>query len=49
MEVHKYLAIYLFAVCKRLLDLSLAIEKDGDTVQEGEGESVALIHMHHHM
>ena len=31
MEVLKYLAIYLFAVCKCFLDLSLAIEKDMET------------------
>ena len=37
MEVHKYLAIYLFAICKRLLDLSLAIEKDMET-QWGKGK-----------
>lgn len=37
MGVLEHLAIYLFAVYKRLLDLSLAIEKDMET-QSGEGK-----------
>lgn len=41
--------LFILAVYKRLLDLSLAIEKDMETAKEwgGEGERVALVHIHH--